>query len=71
MAAPGDERGARGIITGEIVLRHMGINALVYIADVLVFQGVRVVLRVAGNEDLPPALGRGRVESRLTGILAI
>jgi hypothetical protein len=71
VAAPGDERGARGIVVGEIVLRHMGVDALVHVAEVLVFQGVGVVLGVARDENLPPALGRGGVEPRLTGILAI
>ena len=60
VGSPGDDRLLRRIVIREVVLGDIGVDALLQIAEILVFQRVRVVLGVAGDEDLPPAFrGRG------------
>ena len=57
MSTPAEERRLPGVVVGVIVLWHRDGQALADIPLVLGVQCVLVVLRVAGDEDLPSILG--------------
>ena len=48
--APVDDGGLGGVVVGEIVLRRTDGQTLVHIPEILPGQGVRVILRVPGDE---------------------
>ena len=43
---------------------HFGVQALVHVPEILLGQGVPVVLRVPGDKNLPPALIGDDVQPR-------
>ena len=65
VAAPGDARRLRVVVIREVILRHVDRQTRSFVAQIFLLQRPGVVFRVAGNEDLPPALGRERVDARL------
>ena len=54
--APADNRGLSGVAAGKIVLGYVDGQALLHIPEVLPGEGVRVILRVPGDEE-PPVKG--------------
>ena len=61
VSTPAEERRLLGVVVGVIVLWHRDGQALADIPLVLGVQRVLVVLRVAGDEDLPSILDRKSV----------
>lgn len=55
MAAPGDEGRLRVVIAGEIILWHSNGKAEGLVALIFAPQRVRVVFRMARQENLPSA----------------
>ena len=49
--APADQGGLLGVVVGEVVVGDVDVDALVHIPEILVGQGLWVVLRVAGDEE--------------------
>ena len=67
VAAPGGPGRLGVVIIGEVVCRHMDGQSGVLVPKILLLQGPHVVLGVAGDEDLPAALGRHGVDPGLLG----
>ena len=65
MASPRDSDGLFRVVVFKIVLRYLYRKTEVFVAQILVFQSVRVVFRMAGYKDLPYALGEHGVNPRL------
>ena len=64
---PRNERGLRRVVVGEIVLGNGDGFALRKVAEVLVFEGVRVVFRMSRDKNLFSLLGGNGVDARLLG----
>lgn len=67
MTAPCDHGRLRVVVVRVIILRHMDGKSGVFIAQIFRLQRPRVVFRMAGDEDLPAALGRHGVDPGLLG----
>ena len=67
VAAPCDHGRLGIVVIRVIVLRHMDGKSGVFIAQIFRLQRPRVVFRMAGDEDLPAALGRHGVDPGLLG----
>ena len=65
--APAHQRGLGGIVVGEVVVGDVDVDALVHIPEVLVGQGVGVVLGVAGDEEAAVVLALHGKDPRLLG----
>lgn len=57
MPSPADNGREGGIVFGIIVVRNCNFQPLCNIAVVFAFERMRIVFRVAGNENLPPVFG--------------
>ena len=66
--APGAGGPAGWVVVGVVVLRHRDGQPRVHVPAVLLLQGVGVVLRVAGDEDLPALVGGDGVDPRLLAL---
>ena len=67
MAPPADDGGLGIIVIGVIIYRNMNGKSLVFVPEVFLFQGVRVVFGVAGDEDLASLLVHDSVDPRFRG----
>ena len=52
MSAPGDQRLLFGIVIREIILGNNGVQPCRQVPQVLILEGIGIVLRVSRNEDL-------------------
>ena len=65
MAAPGDQRFLRVVVARIIVHRHLDLESGVLIPEVFLFQGFRVILAVAHDENLPAVFRDGGIDAGL------
>ncbi len=56
MPPPADNGCFRIVVTRIVIHRHMDGKSLVFIPEILLFQGIGIIFRVAGDEDLPSFL---------------
>ena len=67
MAPPADHGFFGIIIVREVIHRHMDGQAQILVPNILVAEGFRIILGMAGNENLSATLGLYRVNASLIG----